>query len=55
MIELRWIHREVFPSDEISFHPRMIRVLQYRQKIHVSIVGDISDWSEWKDVPEVEE
>lgn len=57
MVEMRWVWKT--ESDPLSSqYDKEIKVLQYRYKIP-SVVGgcltDISVWSEWIDVPTVEE
>jgi hypothetical protein len=46
MVEMRWFVNSDF-----------VKVLQYRQKVGTSVAGELFDvvWSEWIDVPTVEE
>lgn len=53
MIEMRWVKRKVPYEDGWE---KVVKVLQYRYR-HESMVGMtfLSDWSDWIDVPTVEE
>lgn len=59
MIELRWFFKNEFSEEEMDTRQATINgaVLQYRKKIDTSPcdVHLIDPWSEWQDVPVVEE
>jgi hypothetical protein len=57
MVEMRWVWGSE-PAPECGEGiSRTVKVLQYRQKVGTSVAGELFDvvWSEWIDVPTVEE
>lgn len=56
MIELRWLLNKNFPKGIQA--PLEAYNLQYRNvivQVHQGKITDASEWSEWKDVPYVDE
>lgn len=65
--ELRWLHRKTgvqAMNENDYYYDETVRVLQYRVYYDATIYGSIGPdgdflkqmvWSEWQDVPEVDE
>lgn len=57
MVELRWLTRprKVILADGIQHTAHVERVLQYRQYLDRGTHEPLFDWTEWQDVPCVQE
>lgn len=55
--DLRWVKREECVTENDQNIVRIVRVLQFRIKNRVADSDGFQypDWSEWKDVPTVDE
>lgn len=59
MIEMRWLTKkwDEWSEDKVAYIAKSERVLQYRYKSESPYpeMKGCYDWSEWSDVPEIEE